>query len=105
MQAGKDKKKALSANTIPTWSSPVRVAATSWKDVSSVAPSVALTTSSLNNLRNIAKGRLGRMITVNVTALVNGSTAIWLPHVSEVFHADTSVSGMVISAVSYQANC
>jgi hypothetical protein len=42
------------------------------------------------------------MIVVNVTALINGNTAIWLPHVSEVFHADTSVSGMVIRAASYQ---
>ncbi|KAJ7257230.1 kinase-like domain-containing protein [Mycena haematopus] len=95
MQAGKDKKKALATNGIPPWANPVSVTATSWKELSSVAPSVALTTSSLNNLRNTAKGRLGRMIIVNVTPIISGSTAVWLPQFSQVFHTDTSVADII----------
>ncbi|KAJ6474302.1 kinase-like domain-containing protein [Mycena sanguinolenta] len=69
--------------------------ATSWKEISSVAPSVALTTSTLNNLRDTAKGKLGRMIIVNVIPTIHGNVAIWLPQFSQAFHVDTAVPDII----------
>jgi hypothetical protein len=100
MQAGKDKKKALAQNSASLWTNPIPVVPTPWKNLTSLAPSIALTTSSLNKLRNTAKGRLGRMITVNVMPTINGSLAIWLPQTSDVFSSDTGVAGMAVQLIS-----
>ncbi|KAJ7729855.1 hypothetical protein DFH07DRAFT_781824 [Mycena maculata] len=91
MRAGKLKKKVL-ANTDQPWATPAPVAPISWKEISSGSPSLSLTTTNLNHLRNAAKGALGRMITVNFTPVVGGGNAIWLPQTSDMVHADTSVS-------------
>ncbi|KAJ7133796.1 kinase-like domain-containing protein [Mycena filopes] len=95
MRAGKEKKKALAAQQAPAWANPVPVIATSWKTISSGDPSLPLTTSNLNQLRNAAKGKLGRMITVNVLPTINGAVAIWLPRVSDSFLADTGVMDII----------
>ncbi|KAJ6463845.1 kinase-like domain-containing protein [Mycena vitilis] len=99
MNAGKAKKKLLAANATPAWAQPVPVAATSWKGVASVAPSLELTTSNLNQLRNSAKGKLGRMITVNMVSIIGNANAVWLPDVSSVFHEDTPVGDITQNAL------
>lgn len=101
MNAGKAKKKALAASSTSAWANPVPVVATSWKALTSVAPSLDLTTSNLNHLRNSAKGKLGRMITVNIMPMVGGSHAIWLSDISNVFHSDTPVGGILFFSLLF----
>ncbi|KAJ6538059.1 hypothetical protein B0H19DRAFT_1270429 [Mycena capillaripes] len=99
MRAGKMKKKALAASAASAWVNPVPVVATSWRDLTSVAPSLPLSTSNLNHLRDTAKGRLGRMVHVNIVSNLDGEKTIWLPDVTAVFHADTPVADIIQNAL------
>jgi hypothetical protein len=96
MRAGKTKKKALAASAASAWVTPVPVVATSWRDLTSAAPSLRLSTSNLNHLRDTAKGRLGRMVHVNIVSNIDGESTIWIPDVTAIFHADTPVAGTIL---------
>lgn len=92
MQAGKQRKRELTV--APTaWNNPVPVAPISWRDINSGPRSHAMTTDSLEDLRNSRNGSLGRMLSVNITPVVGGVASAWLPSISQLYHADTQVEG------------
>ncbi|KAJ7832306.1 hypothetical protein B0H13DRAFT_2289105 [Mycena leptocephala] len=99
MRAGKMKKKALAASAASAWVTPVPVVATSWRDLTSAAPSLRLSTSNLNHLRDTAKGRLGRMVDVNIVSNIDGESTIWIPDVTAIFHAETPVADIIQDAL------
>ncbi|KAJ7908245.1 hypothetical protein B0H13DRAFT_2498456 [Mycena leptocephala] len=94
MRAGKMKKKALAASAASAWLTPVPVVATSWRDLTSAAPSLPLSTSNLNHLRDTAKGRLGRMVHVNIVSDIDGENIIQdtLDIINETWEARSSSS-------------
>ncbi|KAJ6500211.1 kinase-like domain-containing protein [Mycena vitilis] len=94
MKAGKERKKILQAAS-SAWNNPIPVASTSWKDITSRGPSHQMTTAVLENLRQSRNGSLGRMITVNIMAVINGVLAGWLPSHSGLHHCETQVDAVI----------
>ncbi|KAJ7449751.1 hypothetical protein B0H11DRAFT_2332079 [Mycena galericulata] len=90
MAAGKQKKKEKLAAS--SWNQPLPVPSMSWKGITSGAPSQSMTTANLENLRSRTNGSLGRMLSVNITPMVDGTESNWLPSASNLYHEATQVS-------------
>ncbi|KAJ7478049.1 hypothetical protein B0H11DRAFT_2424682 [Mycena galericulata] len=90
MAAGKQKKKEKLAAS--SWNQPLPVPSMSWKGITSGAPSQSMTTANLENLRSRTNGSLGRMLSVNITPMVDGTESNWLPSTSNLYHEATQVS-------------
>jgi hypothetical protein len=90
MRAGKERKKSVAASA---GNNPIPAPPTSWKDITSGASSHGMTTDNLETLRKSTNGSLGRMITVNIMAMIGGRIAAWLPTHSQRHHCETTVEG------------